>query len=186
LDKEDYYRCNNFNWYIGGHGGKLYAVRTVIGAEMEITTMRMNREIMKAPEDRVVDHRNGDSLDNRRDNLRIATQAENMQNRRKRKNTTSQYIGVWFAKEKKKWESRITQDGKKIYLGSFVNEIDAAKAYDEAAKKYRGEFAKLNFPDIPPGHEGKEGKNLSSQGLSGKNLKNSENGGLTNRQNSLK
>jgi hypothetical protein len=159
LDKEDYYRYNKFNWYIGGHGGKLYAMRTIIAGEDEITTMRMNREIMKAPDDRVVDHRNGDSLDNRRDNLRIATQAENMQNRRKRKNTTSRYIGVWFTKEYKKWESRIRHQGKKIYLGKFRNEIDAARAYDAAAKKYHGEFARLNFPDFKPSMPAQDTKN---------------------------
>jgi len=146
LDSEDYYRLGEFKWTIGGHGKKFYAVRIVIAGD-EIKTIRMNREIMNAPEGLVVDHRNGDSLDNRRENLRLATQAENMQNRRKRKNTTSRYIGVWFAKEKGKWESRIRQDGKKIYLGSFDNEADAAKAYDEAAKRCRGEFARLNFPD---------------------------------------
>jgi hypothetical protein len=106
----------------------------------------MHREIMNPTDDRFVDHRNCDSLDNRRANLRFATRAENMRNRRKKKNTTSQFVGVNFYKPSKKWDSRITHQGKRIKLGRFVSEIDAAKAYDEAAKKYYGEFARLNFP----------------------------------------
>ncbi|MFH1371856.1 MAG: HNH endonuclease [Planctomycetota bacterium] len=147
LDKKDYYELCNYKWTIGGHGSKFYAVRVVIAGE-DIKTLRMHREIMNAPEGLVVDHKNSNSLDNRRENLRIATQAENMLNRKKRANTSSRYIGVWFAKEKGKWESRITHKGKKVYIGSFEIEEAAARAYDVAAKKYRGEFARLNFPEI--------------------------------------
>jgi hypothetical protein len=106
----------------------------------------MHREIMNANDSRFVDHRNCDSLDNRKSNLRFATQAENIHNRRKRKNATSQYIGVFFRKDTRKWVGKIMDGKKQIILGNFDNEIDAAKAYDEAAKKYHGEFARLNFP----------------------------------------
>jgi hypothetical protein len=146
LDQQDYYRYVGFNWTLGGHGTKFYAVRVVVDGD-DLKTLRLHREIMNPPDGLVVDHWNTDSLDNRRENLRIVTQAQNLLNRRKRKNTTSRYIGVWFVKQKRKWESRITHKGKKIYLGSFDNEIDAAKTYDEAARKYRGEFARLNFTD---------------------------------------
>jgi hypothetical protein len=145
LDQQDYYRYAGFNWTLGGHGTKFYAVRVLVDGD-DLKTLRLHREIMNPPAHLVVDHWNTDSLDNRRENLRIVTQAENLCNRRKRKNTTSRYIGVWFAKEKNKWESRITHKGKKIYLGSFDNEIDAAKAYDRAAFQLRGKFARLNFP----------------------------------------
>ena len=146
VDPFDYYRFCRFNWYIGGHGTKFYAVRTVITADNKLKTLRLHREIMNAPKGRVVDHKNGASLDNRMDNLRIATQAQNMQNRKKRKNTSSRYIGVWFDKDRSNWNCRITHRGRKIWLGRFDNEIDAAKAYDAAARRYRGEFARLNFP----------------------------------------
>ena len=106
----------------------------------------MHRQIMDFPKGLVVDHRNCDSLDNRRDNLRVVTQAINMRNRRKRKNTSSQFIGVSLRKSRNRFDVNIRHNGKKIYLGSYDNEIDAARAYDAAAKKYYGEFARLNFP----------------------------------------
>jgi hypothetical protein len=70
-----------------------------------------------------------------------------MRNRRKKKNTTSQFVGVNLYKPSRRWDSRITHQGKRIKLGRFDSEIEAAKAYDEAAKKYFGEFARLNFPE---------------------------------------
>jgi hypothetical protein len=106
----------------------------------------MHREIMNPKDSRFVDHKNCDSLDNRKSNLRLATRAENNCNRRKIKNTTSRFIGVNFYKPTSNWDCRITYQGKRIRLGKFDNEIDAAMAYDAAAKKYHGEFARLNFP----------------------------------------
>lgn len=91
-----------------------------------------------------VDHINGDSLDNRLHNIRIVTYSENNRNTKSNKNTSSKYKGVSWLKESKKWRAAINIDGKKISLGCFVSESDAAIAYNEAAKKYHGEFARLN------------------------------------------
>jgi hypothetical protein len=150
LDPQDFYSFGNFKWSLGGNGKKYYAVRSAKNENGEIKIVRLHRQIIEAPDGFLVDHRNGNGLDNRRTNLRVATQSQNMQNRRKRKNTTSKFIGVSFDKEHSKWDARIYHQRKQVFLGRFVNEIEAAKAFDEAAKKYHGEFARLNFPEETP------------------------------------
>jgi hypothetical protein len=149
LDKEDYYQFGNLKWSISGRDKKFYAMRGVKVSPDEIRIMSMHREMMKAPAGVLVDHRNGDNLDNRRVNLRLATPTENSCNRQKTKGGSSQYKGVCFHRRRGEWVSRIKIHGKSIFLGNFDREDDAAKAYDEAAKKYHGEFARLNFQILP-------------------------------------
>jgi hypothetical protein len=106
----------------------------------------MHRWIMNAPAGLLVDHKNHNGLDNRKENLRFATRAENSRYARKKKNKfRSDYKGVQYIKKIRKWRARITFEGRTRYIGDFKDEISAAKAYDRAAKKYFGEFACLNF-----------------------------------------
>jgi len=94
-----------------------------------------------------IDHINNNGLDNRKANLRPATPAQNARNRRKMAaKTSSKYKGVSYSASARKWCAAIRVNGQYKYFGLFQNEIEAAKAYDKAAKKYHREFAQLNFP----------------------------------------
>jgi hypothetical protein len=145
VDQNDFYRLNIFQWFAEGKGDRLYAMRPLLSRDKPSRMVRMHRDITNAPPGILVDHKNGNGLDNRRDNLRLATHTQNMQNRRKLKNTSSKFIGVHFDKHSAQWRARITYKAKKLHLGRFDNEIAAAKAYDAVARKYHGEFARLNF-----------------------------------------
>ena len=92
-----------------------------------------------------VDHIDNDPKNNKLSNLRWATSKENQGNRSKGKNTSSCYKGVSWHSKNKKWHAQIKLNGKKYHIGSFKNEEDAARAYDEKAREHFGEFAKLNF-----------------------------------------
>ena len=92
----------------------------------------------------VIDHINGNGLDNRRANLRLATVAQNAWNSKKRK-SRSGYKGVCYDKAKRRWRAAIVHHGRRIHLGYFKEKLEAAKAYDTAAIKYFGQFAHTNF-----------------------------------------
>ena len=95
----------------------------------------------------MIDHINHNGLDNRRENLRICTNAENNRHRRKPKNNTSGYKGVCWDKSKKKWRARIEKDNKNIHIGYYNILEEAARAYDAKAKELFGKYAQLNFPE---------------------------------------
>jgi hypothetical protein len=142
VDVENYEKLSQYDWHLWESGSyNQYAIRYEEGKSLKI-----HRVIMNAPVGLVVDHKNGNGLDNRKTNLRITTQAQNQYTRKKYKGkTTSQYKGVHRKSGRKTYCAKIGYKGKSIFLGYFENELDAAKAYDEAAKKYHGEYARLNF-----------------------------------------
>lgn len=113
-------------------------------------TVRMHRLIMECavgpmPKENFVDHIDGNGLNNCRSNLRICVNKQNVSNQRKANiNSTSKYKGVAWHKGAGKWMAQISPEGKHVYLGLFVLESQAAKAYNEAAVQYFGKFAKLN------------------------------------------
>jgi len=109
----------------------------------------MHRQIINVPVFLLVDHINGNGLDNRKANLRPATHSQNVRNRPKARYASprSKYKGVTWHKRKRKWNTRIRVKGRTIPLGYFDNELHAAKAYDHAARKYHGDFASLNFSE---------------------------------------
>ena len=158
IDPEDYEQLNIHKWYAVRAGQTFYAVRSIYIERPRAnstkrkmrTTVKMHRQIMRPDKDLVVDHINHNGLDNRRKNLRCVTTEENNRNRIFK--GSSQYIGVHWCEDRKKWRVRIYINGIKVHIGYYDSEIEAAKAYDEAARKYRGEFAVLNFGE-PPRHE---------------------------------
>ncbi len=108
-------------------------------------TTLLHRVILGASSQEFVDHRNRDGLDNRRDNLRVATKAQN--NRNSRARNQSGVKGASYDKSRQLWRSTITFGGKQIWLGYFSDAESAGRAYDRAAREYFGEFARLNHPD---------------------------------------
>lgn len=148
VDDEDYDYLKQFKWIATNPGGNIYyAVRK---QKMENgkrgRNIRMHREILGITDPRINgDHKDHNGLNNQRYNLRVATPAQNRANSRPVKNSSSKYLGVYWNKAARKWRAKIKKDYKGIYLGSFTNEIDAAKAYNDAAIKFHGEFANLNI-----------------------------------------
>ncbi|GAH46575.1 unnamed protein product [marine sediment metagenome] len=126
----------------------LYAVRRAKGRERtKGQVVWMHRSIFPPPQGMCIDHINNNALDNRKANLRLATHRQNNCNKLYAKRTAShsKYIGVSWHKYKKKWYAQISVNGKRKHIGYFDDEIEAGKAYDEAARKYHGDFAVLNF-----------------------------------------
>ena len=137
VDEKDFNVLSEFKWYFRSG----YAVRTKIFDGVK-KTIWMHRLIMGNPRGKEIDHINRDRLDNRRVNLRICSRTENSRNSAFN-NTISGFKGVH--KSKKRWQAHIRIGGKLIHLGLFLKIEDAAKKYDETAKKYFGEFACTNL-----------------------------------------
>ena len=147
VDQDDFERLNKHKWYAVKSANTFYARRTKRAGKKYIA-MRMHREVINPPDNLFVDHINHNGLDNRKANLRPATCAQNSYNRiRFRKIQSSKYTGISWTKQNKKWMVQIRYKGRRIFLGLFEDEIQAAKEYDKAAKKYHGEFASLNFKE---------------------------------------
>lgn len=138
VDDEDFDELNEYKWHLAvGGTGHISAGRRKNGK-----TIFMHRQITKCPDGLEVDHVNGDSLDNRRKNLRVCTHAENLRNRKVNHSNVSGYKGV--RNNNGQWQAYITFNRKFIHLGNFDNKIEAAKAYNKASKVYFGEFARMN------------------------------------------
>lgn len=106
----------------------------------------LHRLIMGDPKGFQVDHENGDGLDCRRDNLRKCLVTGNNQNRRGKRGTRSRFCGVFFRTNSNRWQAQIAANKRKIHLGTFDSEEEAARAYDRAARTFHGRFAAVNFP----------------------------------------
>ena len=145
VDPEDYIWLSQFRWYCNKRPHTSYAIRNA-GEGAERRKVLMHREIARTPKHLVCDHINRHGLDNRQQNLRNCTKRENNLNQAGHRGSVSKYKGVYWKKRERRWAACIKSEGVKKHLGYFDSEVDAAKAYDQAARKYHKEFASLNFP----------------------------------------
>jgi len=140
VDDEDFDALNKYAWAVSKQGNSFYAHRLE-----DKKVVSMHRQIMGISDTHIlVDHRNRNGLDNQRNNLRQCNKSQNGKNRIAGKGSTSKYLGVSLFKARNKWQSSISVDGKSIYLGLFHDETIAAIIYNDAARKYNGEFASIN------------------------------------------
>lgn len=152
VDDEDYEWLNQWRWHARKDSKTYYAGRSVYmgggSKNPRIRTISMHRLIINIPDGIDVDHIDHDGLNNQKHNLRIATRTQNQYNRTSRHGSSSKYKGVTIlqkGKEKGRISAEIRCGKKRICLGHFRNEEDAARAYDQKAKELFGEFATLNF-----------------------------------------
>lgn len=139
VDDDDYEVLSKYKWCaIKDKRGSVYAVR---GSRKLRRHIFLHRVILNNPSAQQCDHKNGNTLDNRKENLRACTPRQNAFNRRKSNivGLTSKYKGVSWNKKRKIWRAFIYNAGQ-VYLGSFNSEEDAYKAYCEAGLKLHGEF----------------------------------------------
>lgn len=143
IEESDYPLIPVARWY-ARRGRHTWYVTTKINGEW----IHMHDIVLPSPSGFVVDHIDGNGLNNRRGNLRIATTSQNQMSRLalEWQKKTSKFRGVCWNKGMKKWQAEIQLNQKGIYLGCYADEVEAAKAYDRAARKYFGEFARPNFP----------------------------------------
>ena len=146
VDDDMYDYLMQWKWYAHSLSGKFYSTRCIRIGGKKITIL-MHRIIMNTKKGLVVDHINGLTLDNRKVNLRICTHGENIRNQKLSISNKSGYKGVYFNKRDSNWRARIQLNNKEIHIGCYINIKDAARAYNEAAVKYHGEFANLNKID---------------------------------------
>jgi len=140
VDDEDYEMLAEHTWHLNGG----YAANAKLG--------RMHRVLMQAPKGLMVDHVNGDTLDNRRVNLRVCSNSQNQANRRRARGA-SQFKGVTWQKRPSGrgfWKAQLVVRGDVLYLGAFNTDVDAAAAYNVAAQKHFGDYAHLNDLSVPP------------------------------------
>lgn len=142
VSEEDFAELSQHTWY----NTKGYAYRAVyIPAIKNNRMVAMHREIMGTPNGMDTDHINGNTLDNRRENLRVCTHAENSMNTKKSRSALySKFKGVTYNKRARLFMVQIKFLGKRVYCKYFKTEIEAAKAYNENAPKFFGEYAKIN------------------------------------------
>lgn len=149
VDDADYEYLSQWKWYAQLIKGRWYARRSVRKGFPKQIALSMHQVILNTPKGMESDHKNGNGLDNQRQNLRVCTKSNNMYNQKvQTRSKSSKFKGVYWSNKYRKWVAQIRVNHKAIWLGNFNLEIDAAKAYDATAKETFGEFAKLNTTEV--------------------------------------
>lgn len=145
IDERDFDKVHQYRWCAHHIRWQWYAINNS-ERRRGGRPLRMHRFILDAPAGMEVDHINGNGLDNRRANLRLATRSQNHANKSVQRNkTSSRYKGVYYRRRRKKpWYAQIGVRGRRMFLGYFGNEEEAARVYNRAALEHFGEFARLN------------------------------------------
>ena len=146
VDDEDFDAVSVHTWNLF-HG---YAV--TFGGNSKQSKLRLHRLITgDPPSGLVVDHIDGNGLNNQKANLRFITHAQNTQNKSSHRDSTSRFKGVSWHSRRNFWVAQIQFNKIRYHLGYFTSELDAARAYNAAAIQYHGEYARLNvIPDDEP------------------------------------
>lgn len=147
VDDEDFEYLNRWVWQLKKNGYINRIGKDYTGARPRSTTHLLHRVVMGEPKDMEVDHIRGDLQDVRKSELRVCTSTENHRNKGKTISfkTSSQYLGVVYRKEKKRWVGFAIKDGKTYRTPHFTDEHHAALARDLLAVSIKGEFARTNF-----------------------------------------
>ena len=146
VDDEDYDKFSKIKWYVFRACPTLnYAMCSKKQQNGKFRNFNMSREVMmNVPKGMVVDHIDGNGLNNQKKNLRIATTSQNGMNRKDNCNNTSGHRGVCYNKKNKKWQAQTMSMGKPVYLGMYDDILEAAKAYKEYAKKNYKQYRRIN------------------------------------------
>jgi hypothetical protein len=148
FDASDLPLVSSWRWSISGkRRGYAYGEK-VLTTKAKRVRVLMHRLILGALDGEQVDHKNGDGLDNRRENLRFCSRSQNCANKPKYVGNASRFKGVIYHRQTGKWRAVVTVQYKAVSLGLHATEELAARAYDAGAKKHFGEFANLNFPEV--------------------------------------
>lgn len=148
VDNEDAYLAK-VKWCASFHHLTWYVRRRVAREDGRPSTQMLHRAVLGLTDPRVVvDHINGDGLDNQRENLRVVSTSQNIAKARLRMTNTSGFRGVTWDSPRQRWVAQIKVDYARKFLGRYYAAEDAARAYDAAARQHFGEFARLNFPEV--------------------------------------
>lgn len=140
VDDEDYEWLSQFSWWCHTTSGRYTRPARYAGGKIVFLV----HDLMRPQPGMVVDHINGDPWDNRRLNLRVCSHKQNLQNRRTKIGKEIPFKGV--TRKRRRFQASITADGIEHYLGLYLTAEEAARAYDDAALRLHGEFARMNFP----------------------------------------